>query len=77
MPIKRYKPKQIVTLLRQIEVGIANGKTAPQACKEVEITIQTYYLTVIFLIGGLLGWLLVMKKKVLICTNCSAVVPAS
>jgi len=27
----RYKPEQIVTLLRQIEVGIANGKTAPQA----------------------------------------------
>jgi hypothetical protein len=24
-PIKRYKPEQIVTLLRQIEVGIANG----------------------------------------------------
>jgi putative transposase len=41
--IKRYKAEQIVTLLRQIEVGIANGKTTPQACKEVEITIQTYY----------------------------------
>ena len=43
MPIKRYKPEQIVNLLRQIEVGIANGKTAPQACKEAEITQQTYY----------------------------------
>ena len=43
MPIKRYKPEQIVTLLRQIEVGIANGKTTPQACKEAEITQQTYY----------------------------------
>ena len=29
MPIKRYKAEQIVTLLRQIEVGIANGKTHP------------------------------------------------
>jgi len=27
MPIKRYKPEQIVTLLRQIEVEIANGTT--------------------------------------------------
>jgi hypothetical protein len=27
MPIQRYKPEQIVTMLRQIEVGIANGKT--------------------------------------------------
>ena len=43
MPNKRYKAEQIVTLLRQIEVGIANGKSIPQACKEAEITIQTYY----------------------------------
>jgi putative transposase len=43
MPMKRYKPEQIVTLLRQIEVEMANGKTAPQACKEAEITVQTYY----------------------------------
>ncbi|MGA9708416.1 MAG: IS3 family transposase [Candidatus Sulfotelmatobacter sp.] len=43
MPIKRYKPEQIVTMLRQIEVSIANGKTTPQACKEAEITIQTFY----------------------------------
>ncbi len=43
MPIQRYKPEQIVTMLRQIEVGIANGKTTPQACKEAGITLQTYY----------------------------------
>ena len=43
MPNKMYKAEQIVTLLRQIEVGFANGKTTPQACKEVEITMQTYY----------------------------------
>lgn len=39
----RYKPEQIVTMLRQIEVGVANGKTTPQACKEAGITVQTYY----------------------------------
>ena len=27
MPMKRYKPEQIVNLLRQIEVEIANGRT--------------------------------------------------
>ena len=32
-----------MTLLRQIELEIANGKTPPQACKEAEITIQTCY----------------------------------
>jgi transposase-like protein len=43
MAMRRYKPEQIVNLLRQIEVGIANGKPTPQACKEAEITVQTYY----------------------------------
>jgi hypothetical protein len=32
-----------VTLLRQIEVEIANGETTPQACKETQFTAQTYY----------------------------------
>ncbi len=41
--MQRYKPEQIVTMLRQIEVSIANGKTTPQACKEAAITVQTYY----------------------------------
>src|SRR5665213_2655965 len=43
MPIRKYKPEQIVTLLRQVEVGLSNGKSTPQACKEAEITAQTYY----------------------------------
>ena len=43
MPTKRFKPEQIVNLLRQIEVEIANGKTTPQACRDAEITAQTYY----------------------------------
>ena len=43
MPMKKYQPEQIVTLLRQGEVELANGKTTPQACKEAEITAQTYY----------------------------------
>jgi len=32
--LKKYKPEQIVTLLRQMEVEIASGKTTPQACEE-------------------------------------------
>ena len=43
MPTKKYKPEQIVNLLRQIEVATANGKTTPQACQEAGITDQTYY----------------------------------
>ena len=40
---KKYTAEQIVSLLRQIDVGTANGKMTPQACKEVGITEQTYY----------------------------------
>jgi len=43
MSTKRYKPEQIVNLLRQVQVAIANGKTTPQAAREAEITEQTYY----------------------------------
>jgi putative transposase len=40
---KRHTPEQIVSVLRQIEVGMANGKAAPLACKEAEIIEQTFY----------------------------------
>jgi putative transposase len=40
---KKYKPEQVVNLLRQVEVEIANGKTTPQACREAGIHTQTYY----------------------------------
>ena len=43
MPMERYKPEQIVTMLRQIEVAVASGKSTPQACKEAGIATQTYY----------------------------------
>jgi putative transposase len=40
---KKHSAEQIVNLLRQIEVAIANGKTTALGCKEAEITEQTYY----------------------------------
>ena len=40
---KKHSPEQIVSLLRQIEVAVANGKTTAQASKEALITEQTYY----------------------------------
>jgi len=42
MAKSRTKREQIVTLLRQIEVAIANGKSTAQACKEAAVTEQTY-----------------------------------
>jgi hypothetical protein len=40
--MKIYKPEQIVALLRQIEVEMANGKRTAQGHKEREITVQTF-----------------------------------
>jgi transposase-like protein len=40
---KRYKAEQIVNLLREIDVKTANGKTIPEACKQIGISEQTYY----------------------------------
>ena len=34
-------------------------------------------LAIAFLVGGLLGWLLIMKKEILQCNRCGAVVAAS
>ncbi|MBL8805351.1 MAG: IS3 family transposase [Rhodospirillales bacterium] len=43
MPRKRHSAEQIVTKLRQIDVLVAQGRTIGQACKESEITEQSYY----------------------------------
>ena len=43
MARKIYKPEEIVNLLRQVEVAVANGKTTTQACKQAGIVEQTYY----------------------------------
>ncbi len=37
---KKYQPEQVVNLLRQIEVAVANGKTTALACKEAGIVIR-------------------------------------
>jgi transposase-like protein len=40
---KKHTPEQIVSMLRQVEVAVANGKTTPSAFRESGITEQTYY----------------------------------
>ncbi len=40
---KKHTAEEIVNLLRQVEVSLGNGKTLPQACKEMENVEQTYY----------------------------------
>jgi putative transposase len=41
---KKHPAEQIVNPLRQIEVGVAKGKTCHRRAKEAEIVEQAYYL---------------------------------
>ena len=43
MPMTRLVAEQVVTKLRQIEVKQGQGKSVAAACKEAEITEQSYY----------------------------------
>ena len=43
MPKRRFSAEQIVILLRQIEVLISQGKSAPIACRDAGISQQSYY----------------------------------
>ena len=42
MPKKRFSAEQIVTLLRQIEVSMAQGKPTPVACRDAGISLQSF-----------------------------------
>jgi hypothetical protein len=42
MPKKRFGAEQIVTLLRQIEVSMAQGKATAVACRDAGISQQGY-----------------------------------
>ena len=43
MPQQRFSAEQIVTLLRQIEVSMSQGKSAPWACRDAGISLQSFY----------------------------------
>ena len=43
MPKKRFSAEQIVTLLRQIEVAMGQGKSAQIACRDAGISEQSFY----------------------------------
>lgn len=43
MPRKRHTTEQIIQKLREAEIGLAQGKTIAEVCKQIEVTEQTYY----------------------------------
>ena len=40
---KRFSAEQIIIKLREAEVGLAQGQTVGQVCKQIGVTEQTYY----------------------------------
>jgi transposase-like protein len=40
---RRHTPEQIITALREAEVGLANGKTVGMVSRKLGISEQTYY----------------------------------
>ena len=40
---KRYTGAQIVAKLRQADVLIGKGNSVPEVCREIEVSLQTYY----------------------------------
>ena len=43
MSIKRHKPEEIVSKLRQVDVLVGQGMSRMDAIRQVSITEQTYY----------------------------------
>ena len=43
MPRKRFKPEEIIQKLREAEVLLSQGKNVAEACRQIDVTDQTYY----------------------------------
>ena len=40
---RRHTPEQVITALREAEVGLANGKSVGEVARQLGISEQTYY----------------------------------
>ena len=43
MSRKRYSPEQIIGMLREAEIALAQGMTVGRVCRRLSISEQTYY----------------------------------
>ena len=43
MSRKRYKPEQIINMLRAAEVALSGGQTVGEVCRSLGISEQSYY----------------------------------
>jgi len=64
------------TAVRDAQSSVSAGKDRWRAAGVVAGGLFIFIIVMSF-VSGLLGWLLVMRKRVFQCTRCGAVVPAS
>ena len=43
MKCKRHSAEQIISKLREAEVLLQKGQAVPQVCRQLGVTVQTYY----------------------------------
>ena len=43
MPRKKHTVEEIISKLREAEVGLAGGKTIAEMCRRIAVTEQTFY----------------------------------
>ena len=43
MPRKKHTVEEIISKLREVEVGLAGGKTIAEMCRQIVVTEQTFY----------------------------------
>ena len=60
-----------------ISAGLTGSSTSDGHAAATVVGTVAIFFGVLSFVGGLLGWLLVMKKQVLQCTHCGAVIAAS
>ena len=64
------------TAVRDAQSSVSAGKVRWRSAGVVAGGLFIFVIVVSF-VGGLLGWLLIMRKRVLQCARCGVVVPAS
>jgi transposase-like protein len=43
MARKRHTAEQIIHKLREVEIALSQGRSVSEACKQIEVTQQTFY----------------------------------
>jgi hypothetical protein len=76
---KPIEEAQLTVLTPQQQTAVRDAQLSVSARKAAPVVAGGVFLFVIVMsfVGGLLGWLLIMRKRVLQCTRCGAVVAAS